>query len=106
MSARARTEFLETPGIHFRHIDVAFLVGCHAVHAPERAREIADRAPRVDETSVEFVFEHLVRKAIEGHKLAIIAYMEIVKARGLHIDAPLGKILAVLVEDLDTVVVA
>src|SRR5262249_5345689 len=101
-----RTEFLETSGIDLRDIEVALLVGGNAMHAPKCAREIAKRAPRIDEAPVELVLEHLVGIAIESRELAIVADHDEVQARRAHVDLPLGEVLAVLVEDLDAVVVA
>ena len=49
----ARHELLEAPGIDLGDVQVAFLVGGHAVDAPQRAREIADGAPRIDELPVQ-----------------------------------------------------
>ena len=60
MGARTRTKLLEAPGVNFGDVEVPFLVGAYAVHTPQRAREIANRPPRVDEASVQVVLQHLV----------------------------------------------
>src|SRR5687767_9391694 len=79
--ARARAELLEPPGVHLGDVEVPFLVGAYAVHAPERAGEIANGSPRVQETAVEIVLQHLVGIAIEGHQRPIRADLDEVEAR-------------------------
>src|SRR5262245_48536763 len=74
--AGTRTEFLESSRVNLGDIEIAFLIGAHAVHTPERAREIRDRSPRVQETTIEIVLEHLVRVPIEGHDGAVIADLD------------------------------
>src|SRR6202163_3252842 len=71
--AGARTELLEAPGVDLRDVEVPFLIRAHAVHAPERAREIADGPPRVDETSIQVELQHLVGQAIEARHRPIRA---------------------------------
>src|SRR4029077_18928638 len=104
--AGPRPELLEAPGVDLRDVEVAFLVRAHAVHAPKRAGEISHGSPRVQQTTVEVILQHLVRVAIEGHYRPIRADLNEVEARWSHRDLPLGEVFAVLVEDLDAVVVA
>src|SRR3954470_19386001 len=106
MGAGARTEFLKATGVNLGDVDISLLVGADAVHPPQRARKIADRSPSIDEAPVEIVLEQLVRQAIEGYHHPVFADHHEVKARRAHVDSPLGEVLAVLVEDLDAVVVA
>src|SRR5262245_33885152 len=56
VGALARTEFLEAPGVDLGDVEITFLVGGHAVHAPEGAGEIALRAPGIDQPPIELVF--------------------------------------------------
>src|SRR5882672_10823323 len=106
IGAGARTEFLEASGVDLGDVEVPFLIGAHAVHAPERAREIADGPPRIEETPVEVELQHLMGQAIEARHRPIRADLHEVEARGPHGNSPLGEVPAVLVEDLDAVVVA
>src|SRR5206468_7943404 len=106
IGSRAWTELLEASGVHFSDVEVAFLVRAHAVHTPERAGEIANSSPRVQQAAVEIVLQHLVGIAIEGHQLPVRADLDEMEARRTDRDLPLGKIFAVLIEDLDAVVLA
>src|SRR5215471_10067878 len=106
IGARPRLEFLETPGIDLCDVKIAFLIRGHAMHAPERSREIADRAPAIYQVAFEIVFQHLVRVAIEHDGRAVIADLDKVHARWIDVELPLRKIFAVLVKNLDAVIVA
>src|SRR6476659_5004022 len=60
-----RTEFLRAALVDFRDVEAAVHIRAEIVHAPEPAREVAPRAPRIEEVAVEIVLEHLARAAIE-----------------------------------------
>src|SRR5688572_19364194 len=104
--AGPRPELLEAPGVDLCDVKVAFLVSAHTVHAPERAGEISHGSPRIEQTAVEVVLEHLMGVAIEGRHGPIRADLDEVEARRTDGDCPLGKVSAIFVEDLDAVVVA
>jgi len=60
------------------------------MHAPEAARETAHRAKRIQQLALLVVLHHLVRAAIEGPDIAILADVEQVQTRRIRIDVPLG----------------
>src|SRR5262245_50572294 len=103
--ARARAEFLEAARVDFGDVEIALLIRAHAVHTPQRAGKVGDSSPGIDEMTLKVVFQHLVGVAIERDDRPIRADLDEVKARGAYGNAPLGKIFAVLVEDLDAVIV-
>src|SRR5262245_29450153 len=102
--ASAWLVLLRAAGVDFRRVEVPFLIDAEAVHAPHAAGEIAPRAPRVEEVAVEIVFEHLRRPAIGGPQIPIGCDDEQVDIRRRRTEAPLPKILPVLVEDLHAMV--
>src|SRR4030095_11962573 len=59
--AGPRAEFLEPPRVDLCNIEIALLVGAHAVHTPQRAGEIGHGSPRVQQMDIEVVFQYLVR---------------------------------------------
>ena len=50
--ALLRPELLHAPAVHFGDVEVALLIDAHAVHAPQRAGEHAERAPRVEQVAL------------------------------------------------------
>src|SRR4029434_2946896 len=75
------SELLKAARVDFSDIQVSFLVCAHAVHAPQRSREIADSAPRVQQMTIQVVLQHLVSIAIESRQGAIGADLDEVEAR-------------------------
>src|SRR5438105_6017961 len=96
--ARARLVLLCAAVVHFGHVEVAVLIDAHAVHAPHAAGEIAPRAPRILEVSVEVVFQDPVGAAIGGPEEAVGGDDEHVDVGRVGPKAPLAQEFAVLVE--------
>ena len=59
VDALTRPEFLHAARIHFGDVEIAVLIDRESMHAPETAGEVAPDAPRVQEVSLQIVFQHL-----------------------------------------------
>src|SRR5437762_2511162 len=105
IDALTRMELLRAALVDLGDVEVAFRVRAEVVHAPEAAREVAPRAPRIEEVAVEIVLEHLARAAIECPDGAVNVVDQMHVGRSLA-ERPLVEELSVLVEHLDTVVAA
>ncbi len=76
------------------------------MHSPEAAGKISPRAPRVQEVSLEIIFQHLGSSAVEGPERSVRADVNQMNVRRLCAEAPLVEVLAVFVEDLHAMVAA
>src|SRR5437762_2778039 len=101
-----RPVFLGAAVVDLCDIEVALLIGAHAVHAPHTAGEITPRAPGILEVAVEVVLQDPVRAAIGGPEKTIARDVEHMHVRRWIAKAPRVEELAVFVEDLGAVVAA
>src|SRR5262249_51212736 len=96
----SRSKLLHAPAIHFRNVEVSFLVHTETVHAPEAAGKVAPDAPRIEEVAVEIVLQHLGSSAIEGPQRAISTDIDKVNIRRLLTGTPFVQVFAVFIEYL------
>src|SRR5579872_143403 len=101
-----RSEFLYAPVIHLGQVEVSVLVNAQAMNAPESARKIAHRSPRVEQVSLQVPLDHLVGGAVKGPDGIARSDVQEMQTRWIGVDFPFAEVFAVLVEDLDTVIVA
>src|ERR1700679_2708202 len=81
--SRSGPEFLDPSCIHFRDVEVAFLVHAKSVNSPEAARKIAPRSEGIEKMSIQVVLEHLGCSAVESPQRTIGSDVNQVNVRRL-----------------------
>src|SRR5689334_9938585 len=104
VGALLRTKLLHPSAIHFRDVKVSFLVHAETVYAPEAAGEVAPHAPGIKEVSGEVVLQHPGGSAIESPECPVGADINKVDVGRIFARTPFVQILAVLIEDLNSMV--
>src|SRR2546428_4029067 len=105
VSPLSRNELLRAPIVDFSDIEVAFLVHMHSVNAPKAARKIAPGSPGVEEAPFQVILDHFGRAAVVSPEMPVGRHDDDVHVRRRIADAPLVEEFAVLIEDLDAMIV-
>jgi hypothetical protein len=103
---RLWTELLHAARIHFGYVEVALLIDGDAMHAPQAPGEITHAALGIQQVALQVVLEHLVGGAVKGPDGVARADVEQVQARRIGVDFRFVQIFAVVIENLNAVVVA
>src|ERR1700734_3865694 len=69
--SRPGLELLHPSVIHFRDVEVAFLVHAKSVNSPEAARKIAPGSEGIEKMSIQVVLEHLGCSPVESPQRAV-----------------------------------